>query len=235
MRLALDVLRSAQSEIGYVERPVNVTKFAAEAGHINGRPWCATFLVAMMRRAGVTLPSESAYTPTMANGFKRAGRWLRAGEDDVRPGDVAFYQFPGSSRINHVGIVVRASQVAVECVEGNTAPGGAGSQTNGGGVYRRTRPRSYVAGFGRPYYLTEITPMYAPPLLLPPIVAFLPGPCGAWLLAEDGAVYAFGVPYFGAPNGQDYFLGRKAAQLEPFGAGYTVVASSGERYDFPAT
>jgi GH25 family lysozyme M1 (1,4-beta-N-acetylmuramidase) len=80
----------------------------------------------------------------------------------------------------------------------------------------------------------QVKPMYDPPLTLEPIVADLKAPVGAWLLAKSGAIYAFGgAPFKGAANGQDYFTGRQAARLEANGDGYTIIATSGERYDFP--
>jgi hypothetical protein len=148
-------LNAARSELGYTESPSgsNRTKFAAEAGHANGQPWCATFLVAIARRVGLRLPSESAYTPAMANGFRSAGRW----HSSPAPGDLAFFDFPGDSkaRIQHVGIVESSTATTVTSIEGNTAPGTAGSQDNGGGVWRRTRPRSHVVGYGRPDFTVQ--------------------------------------------------------------------------------
>lgn len=83
--------------------------------------------------------------------------------------------------------------------------------------------------------------MYSPPLTVQPIVADLACPDGgAWLLAADGSVYAFGgAPYHGGANGQGYFAGRKAARLElpikgtdPADSTYVIIATSGERYGF---
>lgn len=151
MTTANDLLAAARRELTYTESPPNSnrTKFAAEAGHANGQPWCATFVVAMARRVGLTLPSESAYTPTMAQGFKNAGRWHLT----PQAGDIAFFDFPDSKhRIQHVGIVVGAAGSYVTCIEGNTSPGDSGSQDNGGGVYTRRRPKAHAVGYGRPAY-----------------------------------------------------------------------------------
>lgn len=81
---------------------------------------------------------------------------------------------------------------------------------------------------------TGVTPMYDPPLDLINIVASLRSPDGGvWLLAQDGAIYAFGgAPYKGAANGQSYWGSRKAARLEANGGGYTIVATTGERYNY---
>lgn len=78
----------------------------------------------------------------------------------------------------------------------------------------------------------KVKPMYDPPLQ---IVASLERPTGGtWLLGQDGAIYAYGgAPYKGGANGQDYWANRKAAQLEAHGDGYTIIATSGERYDYP--
>ena len=148
------VIREAAGEIGATESPPgsNRQPYAAEAGHANGQPWCASFVVAMMRRCGVRLPSESPYTPTMAAGFRNTGTW-QGRNSDVNPGDVCFFDFPDSvDRIQHVGIVEQATDDTVTCIEGNTSAGSGGSQSNGGGVFRRTRSRSVVVGFGRPLY-----------------------------------------------------------------------------------
>ena len=77
--------------------------------------------------------------------------------------------------------------------------------------------------------------MYDPPHTLSPIVASLTAPDGGvWLLGEDGAIYAYeGAAHKGAANGQAFFAGRRAARLDRCGAGYRIVATSGERYDFP--
>ena len=130
-------LDEAASELRTTESPPgsNRTEFASEAGHANGQPWCATFLVAIARRVGLALPSESAYTPTMANAFRAAKRWVGT----PLAGDIAFFDFPDAKRrIQHVGVVESSTATTVTCIEGNTASGWAGSQDNGGGVWRRT-------------------------------------------------------------------------------------------------
>lgn len=147
---ARSLLAIAADEIGTTEDPPgsNRNPYAPEVGHINGYPWCASFVVWCARRALIELPSESAYTPAMASSFQKAGRWVTG---NPQPGDFAFFDFPDSKRrIQHVGIVESSSPTTVTCIEGNTSPGSAGSQDNGGGVYRRTRSKSHVVGYGRP-------------------------------------------------------------------------------------
>lgn len=233
MSTVQSVLTIAAAEIGVTESPAgsNRQKYSLELGR-PAEPWCADFVVWVSRKAGLALPSESAYTPWMANAFRSRGMWHTA---EPRPGDIAFFNF-GSGIIRHVGIVEKPINALgrITTIEGNTSPGDAGSQDNGGGVYRRSRLRSHIVGFGRPAYVTEIKPMYDPPLS---VCATLKAPNGGiWGLAPDGAIYGFeGAPYYGGANGQAYFVGRRAAQLEahPSG-GYTIVATSGERYNYPA-
>lgn len=153
MATAEALLREAASEVGYRESPAgsNKTKFATEAGHSNGAPWCASFCVAMARRVAIVLPSESAYTPSMAAAFKKENRW---NTNAPQPGDFVFFDFPDAvHRIQHVGIVEHVNlDGTLVTIEGNTSSGDHGSQHNGGGVYRRNRRRTYVVGFGRPRY-----------------------------------------------------------------------------------
>lgn len=141
------VIAQARAEIGYTESPANsnMTKFAAEAGHANGEPWCATFVCALARRCGGTLGDESAYTPSLYESMDHTS--------DPQPGDLAFFDFPDSlHRIQHVGLVVAVTPDTVTCIEGNTSAGNSGSQSNGGGVFERTRSRNVAVGFGRPNY-----------------------------------------------------------------------------------
>lgn len=145
MTTAKQVLDLARKELGYSEGRNNDNKYAAKAGHANNQPWCASFVVAMFRAAGMKLPSESAYTPSMANGFKKAGQW----GSKPAVGAVVFYQWPSMGRIAHVGIVesVRPDG-SIVTIEGNTNK--AGSRT-GGSVLRMVR-RANIAGYGLPKY-----------------------------------------------------------------------------------
>ena len=85
-----------------------------------------------------------------------------------------------------------------------------------------------------------VKPQFDPPLAR--FVSWLNAPNGGgWGLSADGNLYALGgAPYRLFSDGQamsafgkDYFQGRTAAKLERLGDGYTIVATSGERYDYP--
>lgn len=157
MSTAARVLELARAELGTVESPPgsNRTPYADRAGHLNGYAWCATFVVAVMRAAGITLPSESAYTPTMAAGFRKAGRW--SGTPAV--GAVVFYTWPSMGRIAHNGIVERVLADGIVAIEGNTDA--AGGRT-GGRVMRQLR-RANITGYGMPAYADQPAPAPAPP------------------------------------------------------------------------
>lgn len=74
--------------------------------------------------------------------------------------------------------------------------------------------------------ITKVKPMYSPALVLPPIAASCACPTGGcWLVADDGAVFAFGgAPYEGGANGQAYFKGKHAAEIRPWKDGDPGVA-----------
>lgn len=150
-------LTALRSEVGYLEHPPgsNKTKFAEEAGHMQGAPWCSTFLVAVARRVGLELASYNPYTPTMANQFKREGRWSTT----PQVGDVAFWDFPDSKhRIQHVSVVLSFNRTSIVDIGGNTSSDHHGSEDNGGGVFIRKRPRKWAVGFGRPYFTADPVP-----------------------------------------------------------------------------
>ena len=68
----------------------------------------------------------------------------------AQPGDIAFFQFDTDAQPDHVGIVVKNRGKFLYCIEGNTSPNSKGSQSNGGGVYRKKRPYSLVMAVARP-------------------------------------------------------------------------------------
>lgn len=151
MASAGKVLDIARSEIGTKESPPdsNVCKYS-KWYPMAGSPWCAMFVSWVLDKAGVD-GYKHAYTPAGAEMFRSRNRWLTTG---VEPGDIAYFDFPDSlHRIQHVGFVETVNPDGTySCIEGNTSAGSGGSQDNGGGVFRRVRTRSLIAGFGRPPY-----------------------------------------------------------------------------------
>ena len=166
MTTAADVIRIASGEVGYTEGRNNANKYARENGQADNQPWCGSFVDWVLRRAGLTGEPSSLWTPAGMQGYRRLGRAVDR-NGPVLPGDVVFFDWQGntgSSGVDHVGLVTAVRPDGqVETIEGNTSPSNAGSQSNGGGVYRRVRPRSVIAGFGRPAYSGQPTPPPPPP------------------------------------------------------------------------
>lgn len=147
MTTVAHLVDAARSELGYAETPVNLTKFAAEAHHTNGLAWCATFEVALANRVGLVLPAGC----DTASVYQNLAGWQRAGKSPASPlpGDFVHFRIGQG----HTGICVAADAGTVTTIDGNTIPDGmTGDEANGGMVALKTRPRSLVAGYGRPDY-----------------------------------------------------------------------------------
>ena len=143
-------IEGALAEVGYVEKPENLTKFG-EYTNANGLPWCGSFVNWCAHHAGLKLPSMVS-TAMGAQRMKDVGRW------DSKPqrGDLAFFDFPGDGvdRISHIGIVAEIKGNTVITIEGNTAPSG-GDQRNGGMVMIKERTfgaGASIVGFARPKF-----------------------------------------------------------------------------------
>lgn len=164
MATAAQLLTIAAGHLGVTEKPPgsNCQPFSKGLG----RPceaWCADFVVSCLREAGVKIPSESAYTPTMFAGFRAAG--MSVSIEAIQPGDVLFIDFPDKETgIQHTCFAQTApGPVGVGTYEGNTSSGEKGSQDNGGGSFPRVRPLRYVVGVGRPPYSSQAPVPLAPP------------------------------------------------------------------------
>ena len=136
----------ALAEVGTIEEGDNLTKYG-KFMKADGLPWCGSFVNWCADQAGVKIPSMVS-TAAGANKMKDLGRWIEA---KPQVGDLCFMDFPhdGIDRISHIGIVVKAGQNSVICVEGNTS--GSGDQRNGGMVMIKRRAiGKEVVGFARP-------------------------------------------------------------------------------------
>lgn len=149
---ATKVLNIARSQLGYAEGRNNDNKFGRWYG-MNHVSWCDQFVSWVAATAGASdIIGRAAYTPSHAAWFKARGRWGHT----PRRGAIVFFDFPDSvRRIQHVGIVESVRGNRVVTIEGNTSSGSGGSQSNGGGVYRRVRARSTIVGYGYPDYGNE--------------------------------------------------------------------------------
>lgn len=126
-----------------------------------GYAWCAyaAFLAGLQRggasaRAGLVEQLFNAlYTVDILAQAQAARFGMKiVGASQVRAGDLVLFNFTGGDpRVDHIGRVVTppASSGLLESVEGNTSSDNGGSQSNGGGVYVRTRPTSIVRAYVR--------------------------------------------------------------------------------------
>lgn len=233
-------LSTLRQYVGTKESPAgsNRQPFAKRAGHANGFAWCATFVVACAREIGLQLPSESAYTPTMADGFRRAGRWFQ----QPQPGDLAFLDFPRDSvlRIQHVAVVTDVDGANVRTVEGNTSRGTSGSQDNGGGVWERVRPKGWIVGYGRPAFDGAPQVLGGGGIVSDQeaeMATVVIRPQGGYIVVQhDGGVFAYdGAPFLGSiPGRPEIRLGGNVVggAWTESGQGYWLVARDGAVYAF---
>lgn len=162
---AARILAEARKHVGVKESPrgSNRTKFGAlyaqhTKGGQNGVAWCGQFIWALFYLCGIDLQRSLGfrwcqYTPTFVDDCRKAG-WTVVSPAKVQPGDLVFFDFPDSvKRVQHVGIVTRKVRGGhFLSIEGNTSSGSKGSQSNGDGVYERSRRVSDVKVAFRPPY-----------------------------------------------------------------------------------
>ena len=144
-----DVLDTARRELGVREDPPESNRvkyndwFWGEGTSGPDYPWCMAFVQWVFAQAGRPLPFWTASCSSLLNWYKRNRPEYIV--KDPRPGDIVLYTF------SHTGIVESAGTSTVTAIEGNTSAGDSGSQSNGGGVFRRTRKKSLVKAYIRPF------------------------------------------------------------------------------------
>lgn len=131
----------AIQDIGLTEYPPGTNKvkfntwyYGREVSGAN-LAWCMAAVQYWYNAAGWTIPYKTAYCPALYS-------WARArGYVTTKPvrGDIVLYDWNGDGTFDHTGIVESWDGLNVTAIEGNTSSGNYGDQSNGGGVYRRTR------------------------------------------------------------------------------------------------
>ena len=101
--------------------------------------------------ASVIPGGDFAYVPYGINAAARAGQ-LVSPMTQAAPGDLVCFDWDGDGLADHVGIVEANYGGWLQTIEGNTSSGAAGSQSNGGGVWCRTRGWDSVCAVIRPAY-----------------------------------------------------------------------------------
>jgi peptidoglycan hydrolase-like protein with peptidoglycan-binding domain len=145
-------LRTALGEVGYQEGAGNHTKYGAWYG-LDHQPWCAmlvTWCACRHPTQSFAKASRYAYVPYVV-ADARAGRngLKQVPAAQARRGMAVCFDWNDDGVADHIGLVVDPpeSGSAFHTVEGNTSSGSAGSQSNGDGVYQRTRYVSDVICF----------------------------------------------------------------------------------------
>jgi Putative peptidoglycan binding domain/CHAP domain len=149
------LLRYARSQIGYVERPVNRTKYGRQFGQ-DGIFWCMAFVWACFENSdNKGLVIKTASTRELYKAAKARQRnmtWLGPTATPM-PGDLVEFDMGGPEPVNHIGIVERRlPDGRLVCIEGNTGGRGPGGERNGGMVARKIRDRHRVVNFVRPTF-----------------------------------------------------------------------------------
>lgn len=124
----------------------------------------------MLRQVGLSGPALFIwvtgifYTPAIVAAEKAKGIWRSEADlHEIKPGDIVLFDF-GTPGAKHVGLAERyLGNGVAQTIEGNTSPTNAGSQNNGGGVYRRQRSGASIMGWvDMSGYLLDKAPSKAP-------------------------------------------------------------------------
>ena len=124
----------------------------------SGVPFCAMFASWCLTDddGNSVIPGgDFAYVPYGINAARAAGQLVDP--SSAAPGDLICFDWDGDGIADHVGLVEANYGSWVQTIEGNTSSGAAGSQSNGGGVYRRSRDWDSVCAVIRPYYSDAAT------------------------------------------------------------------------------
>lgn len=157
--LPSEIVSIATAEIGVVEDGtsntavrVNEYKAATRLDPAEEWPWCSAFICWVVKAAlkETGTPETATFRrPTTAAAWgleswslaqDKTTQTKRHPHDDIRPGDLICFTF------SHCAIAASSPDDDgwFATIEGNTSPGTAGSQRDGGGVYRRRRRTSQV-------------------------------------------------------------------------------------------
>jgi hypothetical protein len=161
-------MAEAKKHLGYTETGNNLSMFGKWYG-MNGAAWCAMFVSYCMNKAGAGALIKGAQTAkgsAQVSGFVRHAKkhkWAKIDPAKSQAGDIVIFDFPGGYETDHVGFIRAAAKGKnIYTIEGNTSSG-KGSQSNGGGVYARTRSFGVVHSIWRPPYDAAIAAAPAAP------------------------------------------------------------------------
>ena len=163
MATALDIVNTAQQQVGFVEGANNDNQYGVWYG-MNHQPYCAMFVSWVFGQNNLShlVAAQTTkgfdYCPSGLAWFQKKGCVVN--KYDGKAGDIVFFSFAGNGQADHVEIIIAASKDGITTVGGNTSPDHAltASQANGNGVYLRHRPYLYVLAIVRPQYETTLKP-----------------------------------------------------------------------------
>ena len=160
---AQDALRKAAGEIGYYAPadPEPGSKYGRwEAGVLN-QPWLAgpsvtvwwcVIFVSWVLDGLAEVPGLPGYNTDTLRRLSRANTLPNM--YDARPGDLVIFDWDKTTAAtNHIGLVEINAGGYLQTIEGNTSGSDAGRQSNGNGVWRRTRSWDSVVAVIRPTWL----------------------------------------------------------------------------------
>lgn len=152
MATANELLAIARKQLGICENPpssnnvkYNTWFYGREVRDTatTKYPWCMAFVQWCFDQAGTPLPRRTASCSNLLDWYRRYR--LERIASEPKPGDIVIYNF------GHTGIVESVAASTITAIEGNTSAGEAGSQSNGGGVFRRKRSKTLVEAYIRPF------------------------------------------------------------------------------------
>ena len=157
---ASTIIDKAKSYVGTTEYPPNSNNvifntdyYGHEVYGSETYPWCMTFVWDIFRMCGA---SNLFYGGNKTASCPELMRWAK--EKDLfvtgtyKHGDVLIFDWDSIKDGDHTGFCIEDKGDTVVTVEGNTSPADHGSQSNGGGVFIRTRSKADITGAYRPPY-----------------------------------------------------------------------------------
>ncbi len=161
---AQDFISLMAKQIGYVERPINKTKYSRRFG-VRVAQWCGYLhnwvAVKSGWKIGVHVPN-TAYTPNGVSWFTAKEKFHTKGAIPV--GAWVYFDFPndGINRVSHIGTCVfDFGDGEVLTIEGNTSgpKGLRADERNGGEVAVKIRSKKLIVGWGLPPYVDAPHPI----------------------------------------------------------------------------
>jgi peptidoglycan hydrolase-like protein with peptidoglycan-binding domain len=155
----------------YVEGKKQDTIFGKFTG-LNYSPWCASFVSYVFNKSGAGymvngVQVKNGYVSCTAgiNGLKNKKGLKAVPLAEAQPGDIIFFDWQNDNDPDHTGIIVKNNpkKKIVTCYEGNTTNGMGGSQSNGGGVFKRDRRYDQVHVVIRPVFKKTSAPKAVEP------------------------------------------------------------------------